>query len=237
MSDDLHALAGLYALDALDEVETARFERHLAHCDACATEVAEFREAAHRMGAADPVAVPAALRSRVLARTAATPQVRAVRARRSRRGPLAMVALGAAAALVAVTSLSVVLVRTRSDLAESRRLAAVLSDPDAAVVTHTGDSGVVARLVRSPDAATLVVMLGDLPAVGSDRAYAVWLIGESGPQPMALLRPDGNGRAVALIDTDVARFVGFGLTTEPAGGSPAPTGPLLVAGAVPGVPA
>ena len=39
MSDDIHALSGAYAVDALDDVERARFERHLANCEACRAEV------------------------------------------------------------------------------------------------------------------------------------------------------------------------------------------------------
>ena len=32
---DIHALVGAYAVDALDDVERAAFERHLAECAAC----------------------------------------------------------------------------------------------------------------------------------------------------------------------------------------------------------
>ena len=36
----LHALAGLYAIDALEPpAERHRFERHLARCGSCASEV------------------------------------------------------------------------------------------------------------------------------------------------------------------------------------------------------
>ena len=43
---DIHALSGAYAIDALDDVERARFERHLAECADCRAEVASLREAA-----------------------------------------------------------------------------------------------------------------------------------------------------------------------------------------------
>ena len=63
---DIHALSGAYAVDAVDDVERARFERHLADCDACRQEVAELREAAALL--ADEVATPApdSLRASVL---------------------------------------------------------------------------------------------------------------------------------------------------------------------------
>ena len=63
---EVHTLSGAYALDALTEIERAGFARHLAECAVCATEVAEFRETAARLGAgrvggaAGPVARPGA---------------------------------------------------------------------------------------------------------------------------------------------------------------------------------
>ena len=64
---DLHKLTGAYAVDALDELERARFEQHLATCDDCRAEVAELRETAALL--ADTVAThpPASLRESVLA--------------------------------------------------------------------------------------------------------------------------------------------------------------------------
>ncbi|HET8600823.1 MAG TPA: zf-HC2 domain-containing protein, partial [Segeticoccus sp.] len=46
MNDDIHALSGAYAVDAVDEVERARFERHLTVCADCRAEVASLRAAA-----------------------------------------------------------------------------------------------------------------------------------------------------------------------------------------------
>lgn len=65
--EDVHALSGAYALDALDAEETARFEAHLAACPTCAEEVAELRATAAVLGITTEVAPPASLRSAVLA--------------------------------------------------------------------------------------------------------------------------------------------------------------------------
>ena len=43
---DVHALSGAYAVDALDDIERAAFERHLAACAECRAEVASLRETA-----------------------------------------------------------------------------------------------------------------------------------------------------------------------------------------------
>ena len=44
--NDIHALSGAYAVDALDDIERAGFERHLAECADCRAEVASLRETA-----------------------------------------------------------------------------------------------------------------------------------------------------------------------------------------------
>lgn len=66
MSDDIHALSGAYAVDALDDVERARFERHLAGCSACQAEVDSLVEAASELSVLTEAAPPASLRAKVL---------------------------------------------------------------------------------------------------------------------------------------------------------------------------
>ena len=67
MTSDIHALSGAYAVDGLDDLERARFERHLADCDDCRAEVASLSEAASLLAETTSTPPPAALRDRVLA--------------------------------------------------------------------------------------------------------------------------------------------------------------------------
>lgn len=62
-----HSLAGPYALDALEPAERARFERHLAGCAGCQSEVRDFAEVAASLGRAAAATPPASLKGRVLA--------------------------------------------------------------------------------------------------------------------------------------------------------------------------
>ena len=66
MSSEIHALSGAYAIDALDDIERAQFERHLAECPDCRDEVDSLREASAAL--AEAVAAPPsdALRERIL---------------------------------------------------------------------------------------------------------------------------------------------------------------------------
>ena len=66
MSPDLHHLSGAYAVDALDDVERASFEEHLAVCADCRAEVAELSATAHSLASLTEVAPPPSLRASVL---------------------------------------------------------------------------------------------------------------------------------------------------------------------------
>lgn len=66
MNDDIHALSGAYAADALDDIERARFERHLANCAVCQAEVASLAAAAGELSALTELPPPPSLRDRVM---------------------------------------------------------------------------------------------------------------------------------------------------------------------------
>ena len=66
---EIHALSGAYALDALNDLERAEFDRHLATCDSCRAEVASLRDAAGHLADASAAPPPAHLRAQVIANT------------------------------------------------------------------------------------------------------------------------------------------------------------------------
>lgn len=74
MSQELHELAGIYALDALPEDEQAEFEEHLEQCEACRREVVELQATTSALAVAVEETPPAGLRDRVLAQVDQTPQ-------------------------------------------------------------------------------------------------------------------------------------------------------------------
>src|SRR5262249_27247548 len=107
---DIHTLAGAYALHAIDDLERARFDRHLAECPSCAAEVAELTAAMAALSAATAETPPPGLRAAVLARSAVTPQIQraersqtfrlpAVRGRRLVAAAATLIALGGAGAV------------------------------------------------------------------------------------------------------------------------------------------
>lgn len=72
MTDSLHDLAPLYALDALEPHEAAEFEAHLATCAPCQQELRDSREVAGLLAVAVARTPPPALRDRIIASAAAS---------------------------------------------------------------------------------------------------------------------------------------------------------------------
>jgi anti-sigma-K factor RskA len=235
--EDLHTLAGAYALDALPDQDRLLFEGHLARCDACAEEVRGLRETTAQLGAAAAASAPAHLRVQTLARVREVRQVPPVvpdlapRARRARRG--SRLALGLAAACLAVAvGTGTVAVRAQHELdraeAANRAVAAVLSATDARTVTGgLGEAG-AATVVLSRSRGQIVFASSGLRRLPESETYELWLMGPREVRPAGLLRPDPGGRTPPLVAGALGDADRVGLTVEPAGGSPQPTTTPLV---------
>jgi anti-sigma-K factor RskA len=229
---DPHLLTGVYAADALTEIERAAFERHLAGCPSCAQEVRELRATTARLAAATTEEPPPALRASVLAAIGEVRQLPPGPAGPTGRGahrPWVVKVVGAAAAvlLLVVGGLGIInrTLDRRAHDAEilAAQVASVLSAPDARTVPATGGRGQL-TVVVSPSRGRAVVAASGLPAPGAGRTYQLWLVPGSGaPRPAGLLEPGAGGSATRLIDGDPRTAAAVALTNEPAGGSPAPT--------------
>ncbi|GAA1803412.1 anti-sigma factor [Actinomadura chokoriensis] len=237
MTDDPHALAGAYALDAIDDAEERRlFEAHLAGCETCATELGEFRATTARLGMAVAEAPPPRVRDRVLAGIRDVRQLppelsrravaRPVRPRRWRRAVAA--GLAAAACLVTAASAGVAIrERQRVERTEAayREVASVLSAPDARSATGRAAGGGTVTVVASASRGRVVVASSGLRTLPSSKAYQLWLIGAGGPRSAGLLPGDRTRPVVAGTWRPSDRL---GVTVEPAGGSARPTTAPLV---------
>ncbi len=228
---EIHALSGAYAIDALDDVERARFERHLADCADCRAEVASLREAAALLPETALAAPPSALRNRVLEDidavrplppVAATTPISA--ARRPRRRVAALVA--AAAALVAIGGVGTTVWHPWSDDSSQSDLSAaekIRAADDAESWTERLDDGSSVTITRSAELNGAVVETHDMAPAGADKVYQLWLQHDD-QMISAGLMPAGADNSVVL-EGDPATANGFGITREPAGGSDEPTRP------------
>lgn len=66
MTESIHYLTGAYAVDAVDDLERARFEAHLRDCEDCREEIASLRIATIELGTSAAAAPPPELRAAVL---------------------------------------------------------------------------------------------------------------------------------------------------------------------------
>ena len=240
-SPDIHTLSGAYALNAVDDLERAAFDRHLAECEACAVEVAEYRETVSRLAEGAWSVPPPRMREQVLARAAATPQLPPLGSRRHVTSPVTRwrrraaaaaavggLGIGAAATTYAVQEQRVADERGVVVAAQQRaaRVEAVLAAPDAALRAGqlTGGGRVTVVVSDTEDAG--VVVLADAPPPGPGRAYQLWVLDGVRPVSVGLL-PAGRSQATELIEGVRGRG-GFAVSLEPASGSPQPTTTPLV---------
>ena len=240
----VHELSGAYALDALDDADRERFERHLQRCPACADDVRRMTSTATAMAMAVAAEPPPGLKERVLAAAAATPQLpplapaAAARRRHGRRLTRSdwfpRLALGlAAAGVAAAVALAVVTVSTQNRLdtvqAQNQQIAAVLSAPDAQIATGTSSTGGTATVVLSYAEQKMIFTSSGLPALPNAKVYELWLLSTGSARPAGLLPQPTDGKTAPVLAAGLTSADKVGVTVEPAGGTSSPTTtPILV---------
>jgi len=233
-----HTLAGAYALDALTDRDRARFERHLAGCEACRQEAASLREAAARLPAASAVPPPGRLREQVLAEAARTRQQPPFTADApaasgaGRRAPRMAVAIAGGCLLVALV-LGGLFINTQHRLsqeqAHSRAVAAVLNAPDATIMSARAAAGGTATVVMSHRDHALVLTTARLPALPAGRRYQVWLMGLHRVRAAGMLPAPRQGMTAPMVVSGVAPGDAVALTVESASGASSPSSaPVLM---------
>jgi hypothetical protein len=240
----VHELSGAYALDALDDAERERFERHLQRCPACVEDVRRMTSTATALAMAVSAEPPPGLKARVLAATATTPQLPplpAAAAARRRHGrritrsdwfprlALGVAAVGVAAAVV----LAVVTVSTQDRLdrlqTQNQAIAAVLAAPDAQVATAASSTGGRATVVLSYAEQKMIFTSTGLPALPNNKVYELWLLSTGSARAAGLLPEPTDGKTAPVLAAGLTSADKVGVTVEPAGGTSSPTTtPILV---------
>jgi anti-sigma-K factor RskA len=247
-----HTLAGAYALDALAGTDRARFERHLARCEQCSQEISGLREATARLAAAAACEPPPGLTERALAAAARTRQLPPAAAPWPARhaamtGPagsgyraaavrwrdwVPRLALAAAAAAIAAAGLLGVTASTAAHRAGEQQLAAhaiaaVLTAPDAAMLSGRVTTGGTATIVMSRRHRELVFAAAGLRPLPSSECYELWLMEPGGDSPAGMLPGPRQGMTGPVIASGLTAGDRLALTIEPAGGAPHP-GPAMI---------
>ena len=216
MTNDLHELSALYALDALAEDDRARFEAHLAECEQCRRELAGLKDAGASLAfAVEGPAPPSALRGRIIeAARAEPPNVVPIRRRSIATSVAAVVAVAATACAVGFGIWAATL---HHSLAHARTAVRVLGDPSSRRIALSGARG---ELVVAPSGDAVLAVR--LPAPPKGKTYEAWIADGS-------VRRAGqfSGGTFALTGR-VANGARVMVTVEKSGGVDAPTSqPIL----------
>jgi anti-sigma factor RsiW len=222
---ELHLLTGAYALDALDDVERAGFERHLRECPACSTEVSEFHEAVVSLAGRVAEPAPPQLRDRVLSEVSRTRQLPPVAHRSLPRLSFRRSIAGAAAAVLVAGSAALGGIAwqghraEQTAQAEAAQIAQVMTNPGKTEVTGSPAGGGFATVVAAGGSA--VFAADQLPPLPDGKDYQLWLIDSTGIRSEGVLdlRSGGGQELVAGVRPGSS----IAVSVEPEGGSQQPT--------------
>lgn len=226
---EIHALSGAYAVDALDDLERARFEEHLAACAECRAEVASLQDATLLLSELSETAPPAALRAKILTDIKTVrplpPVVARLEVRRPRRWSGLVAAAAAAAVFVGGGAVAWQQLGNDSSSVQLSAADQVIGSADVERVDLNFPDGAHATVYRSVALGKAALETSKMPAPPSGSVYQLWLQ-KNGRMVPAGLMPVGSDQKL-VIDGSADDATAVGITVEPAGGSDHPTTPPI----------
>lgn len=242
--DDVFQLIPAYALGALDEGEVGAVEAHLDGCMACRAELALYEDVADQLALAVPqVAPPAALRERLMARVerpagVAVPARADEPARPARAGFVERLSalFRALAPVWTPLSLVLLLLLLGSNLLLWRQVRQAEALPPEPVSVYLGGTEAAPQaagfIIFEPGSADALLVTYHLPTLEPDQQYQLWLIHDGSRDSGGVFSVSEHGNAVIRLTAirPVMDYSAVGVTIEPAGGSPGPTGDRVLGG-------
>jgi anti-sigma-K factor RskA len=127
--------------------------------------------------------------------------------------------------------------RTRVLLAQEQAFRGLLNRPDTRLVSLGGlppAPNARGRVLFDPATREGFLLASGLAPAPEGKAYQLWVIATGAPIAAGVFQPDADGRALFRLPdvAEVAKVKTFAVTIEPAAGVPAPTGKMVLAGAV-----
>lgn len=227
--DQLRELIPAYALGALERLEARQIEEHLAQCPECQVELRAYNAIVQMMSLGAPqVDPPPALKQRILEQAG-------TQAHRSKRSQLLPVWINRLAPVWGLISLVLILLLAVSNFLLWQRLKTLEMAGNFRLVVLQGTeqtpqaSGV---LVISSDGLEGTLVVEHLPELDPHHQYQLWLIqnGKRTSGGVFSVTPDGYAHLPVSATVPLLSFDSFGVTIEPFGGSPLPTGVKVLGG-------
>jgi anti-sigma-K factor RskA len=256
LRQQVEELLPFYALDALSAEERGLVEKYLATHPEARQQLEELRTAASALPySVEPVEPSSRARAALMARVASDERARASLESQpsSRRvvsfeGLFRALSLGVATiAILWAVVLSAQVARLRNEIsalneqvvAQSQSLERIVaglpqtSPSNVITVSLKGtevEPQVQGQLIADPSSQSAVLVLVGLAPLESGKTYQVWLIDGGAPVSAGLLSVDETGQAVFIVTSDeaIGSFNALGVSVEPEGGSPEPTGDIVI---------
>lgn len=236
MPKEFHVLDLLpdHALGILDAEEASRVEEHLSSCLICRGEAQAFEETSATLASAIPPAAPSPdLKARLMQRVQGSrPQPRLETTVPSRSWLERLLPAWGLASLVLIMALGAV------SLSLWQRLDEVdsFTSPGGmrAIPLEPGDAAPQATgfVLVSADGQDGALVVDGLPPLDENHEYQLWLIRDGERTSGALFSTDENSYGGTRIRAPLSllEYTSVGITIEPAGGSPQPTGERVLGG-------
>ena len=226
-----------YAMGALDPKETSALEAHLRTCDECRTELAEYQHISAGLLAALPPQAPRAALKKNLQKQLQS-EIKANRPQMkwslNRMAVVAVFVL-----LIGVNIISVYeiysLKQEQTELdgqyGSQQSAIAMLAYPSTQTIGFE-QAGISGSLLVDKKRDLLAVFAWNLPPAPTGKIYQIWLIDPKQDRTSGgFLIPEARQPFVMTVikpPQPLTGFVGLGVTLEPLGGSPKPTGPRVL---------
>jgi len=258
MDKHIEELLPFYALEALTDEERQLVEKYLAEHPEARQQVEEMSSAASALPqTVAPVQPSPQVKQALMARVASDAEARARPATNAARQPSRRVMrfenffrtfslVTAAIAIIWVILLNLQVSRLRNEIsalnerltAQSESLEQIIanmpeSTPSDVITVSLKGTEVQPRaqgqLIADPNSQSAVLVIGGLPKLEAGQTYQVWLIGGA-PVSAGLLTVDEEGQGVLIVTSKeaIGSFQSIGISVEPEGGSPQPTGEIVV---------
>jgi anti-sigma-K factor RskA len=237
MQDHVLELIPAYALDCLDEPDAQVVAEHLEACTSCRAEFEAYRGIAAELPLAAPEAAPPAglkaeLFRQIAARAEPIPAPRPLTFWQRLSASLSRVlrpgwGLASLAVILVLGASNVIMWQRVNELEQVRRdwIQVSLHGTEAAP-----DASGLLVLNRDGTRGTLVVE--NLPDLDKAHQYQLWLIKDGQRISGGVFSVRWNGYGSLWVDSPepLNHYTAFGITIEPAGGSPGPTGAKVLGG-------
>lgn len=242
---DIHVIALIpeYVLGLLTEDDLLRVARHLPGCPECRRELSAYEEAVNGLALSVPARTPPAeLKQRILLQVDRSAQKdgksQSKRFQSGISARLRQLFSHPAGALIGGMALVVILILGVMNLIlwqQFRQNQSQFNTESLRIVHLTGSEEspqASGFLMINPNKSSAILIVENVPALGSSQQYQLWLIRDGNRSTGGVFSTDENGFAIHQIQAEnpLDSFQAFGITIEPAGGSPGPTGKRILGG-------